>query len=158
MESSIGVDFSNVKIHTDNSAVQMNKDLHAQAFTHGNDIYFNSGNFNPESKDGQHLLAHELTHTVQQGTASMGIQKQDAPAEHLTSLNEMLNRFDVPENQVIDLLRQLTPTEKATVNSDVTYSIKMAAAFNTGEMVRAVFILNPSLIQKLEWVEAAAGH
>ena len=157
MESSIGVDFSNVKIHTDNSAVQMNKDLHAQAFTHGNDIYFNSGNFNPESKDGQHLLAHELTHTVQQGTASMGIQKQDAPAEHLTSLNEMLNRFDVPENQVIDLLRQLTPTEKATVNSDVTYRIKMAAAFNTGEMVRAVIKLNPSLIQKLEWVEAAAG-
>jgi Domain of unknown function (DUF4157) len=67
MESSIGADFSNVKIHTDGSAVQMSKELNAQAFTHGSDIYFNSGKYDTGSKDGQHLLAHELTHTVQQG-------------------------------------------------------------------------------------------
>ncbi len=157
MGTAMGADFSNVKIHTDSSAVQMSKDLNAQAFTHGSDIYFNTGKFNPDSTGGQHLLAHELTHTVQQGESAKSIQKQDAPAEHLTSLNEMLDRFDVPENEVINLLRQLTETERATVNSDVTYRIKMAAAFNTGEMVRAVKILNPSLIQKLEWVEAAAG-
>ncbi|PKV49127.1 uncharacterized protein DUF4157 [Aquimarina sp. MAR_2010_214] len=67
MESGFGTDFSNVRVHTDSSAVQMSKDLGAQAFTHGNDIYFNEGKFDTSSSSGQHLLAHELTHTVQQG-------------------------------------------------------------------------------------------
>lgn len=70
MESSMGADFSNVKIHTDSSAIQMSKDLHAQAFTHGSDIYFNSGKYDTGSTSGQHLLAHELTHTVQQGAVA----------------------------------------------------------------------------------------
>jgi hypothetical protein len=69
MEQNFGADFSSVKIHTDTSAVQMSKDLHAQAFTHGSDIYFNSGKFDTGSSSGQHLLAHELTHVVQQGSA-----------------------------------------------------------------------------------------
>ncbi|MDY8138083.1 eCIS core domain-containing protein [Aquimarina sp. 2201CG5-10] len=67
MESGFGTDFSGVRIHTDANAVQMNKDLGAQAFTHGNDIYFNEGKYDTSSTSGQHLLAHELTHTVQQG-------------------------------------------------------------------------------------------
>ncbi len=66
MESSIGHDFSQVNIHTSKDAADMNRDLHAQAFTHGQDIYFNSGKYRPETSDGKRLLAHELTHTVQQ--------------------------------------------------------------------------------------------
>ncbi len=72
MESGFGRDFSNVRTHTDSNAVQMSKDLGAQAFTHGNDVYFNEGKYNPGTQDGDHLLAHELTHTVQQG----GVQKK----------------------------------------------------------------------------------
>ena len=66
MESGFGVDFSDVNIHTDATAVDLNKELHAQAFTHGKDIYFNTGKFQPETSRGRHLLAHELTHVVQQ--------------------------------------------------------------------------------------------
>ena len=66
MESRFNADFGNVKIHTDSNAVQMNSMLNAQAFTHGDDIYFNNGKYNPESSSGKHLLAHELTHVVQQ--------------------------------------------------------------------------------------------
>lgn len=69
MENSFGADFSNVRLHTDSSAVQMNKDLNAQAFTHGNNIYFNAGKYDTNSSKGTHLLAHELTHVVQQGAA-----------------------------------------------------------------------------------------
>lgn len=69
MESGIGADFSGVRVHTDASAVQMNKELGAQAFTHGSDIYFNEGKYDSGSSGGRHLLAHELTHTVQQGAA-----------------------------------------------------------------------------------------
>ena len=66
MESGFGSDFSDVNIHTDSNAVQMNQELGAQAFTSGNDIYFNEGKYNPSSTEGKHLLAHELTHTIQQ--------------------------------------------------------------------------------------------
>lgn len=81
MEQSIGADFSAVKIHNDSNAVQMSKNLNAQAFTHGNDIYFNSGKYNPASSEGTHLLAHELAHVVQQ---NQGLQKkviQRAPVD-----------------------------------------------------------------------------
>lgn len=67
MESGFGADFSNVKVHTDSNAAQMNQQLGSQAFATGNNIYFNQGKFNPSSQSGKHLLAHELTHTVQQG-------------------------------------------------------------------------------------------
>lgn len=66
MESRFGTDFSSVKIHTGNYASQLSKELSAQAFTVGNDIYFNEGKYQPESSEGKHLLAHELMHTIQQ--------------------------------------------------------------------------------------------
>ena len=81
MSSKIGADFSKVRVHTDQQAVQMSQDLGARAFTHGNDIYFNSGQYDPGSKTGKHLLAHELTHTVQQsgGIAPKMIQRVLGP-------------------------------------------------------------------------------
>jgi len=73
MESGFGTDFSRVNIHTDHVAEQMNQQVGARAFTHGNDIYFNRGEYKPNTESGDHLLAHELTHTVQQGA---GVQKK----------------------------------------------------------------------------------
>ena len=66
MSNAFGTDFSNVKIHTGNNAVQMNQALGARAFTNGTDVYFNKGEYQPESTSGQKLIAHELTHTIQQ--------------------------------------------------------------------------------------------
>jgi hypothetical protein len=66
MEGSFGTSFGSVKVHTHSTAQQMSKAIGAKAFTHGNDIYFNSGYYAPESQQGRHLLAHELTHVVQQ--------------------------------------------------------------------------------------------
>jgi pyrrolidone-carboxylate peptidase len=78
MESRFGTDFSGVRIHTGDYAAQLSGDLNAQAFTTGNDIYFNAGKFQPHSSTGNHLLAHELTHVVQQssGTISPKIMRQ----------------------------------------------------------------------------------
>ncbi len=69
MSNAFGNDFSSVQIHNDSNAFQMNQKLGARAFTIGSDIYFNEGQYNPNSGRGKHLLAHELTHTVQQGAA-----------------------------------------------------------------------------------------
>ncbi|PSL44804.1 uncharacterized protein DUF4157 [Chitinophaga niastensis] len=82
MENRFGTAFSDVRIHTGDYAVQLSRDLQAQAFTVGNDIYFNSGKFSPESDSGKHLLAHELTHTMQQSGRSQPKLKR----ENYTSL------------------------------------------------------------------------
>ena len=49
-------------MHTNSGSVQMNQELGVPAFTHGSDIYFNSGKYDTQSSGGQRLLAHELTH------------------------------------------------------------------------------------------------
>ncbi|WP_299222280.1 DUF4157 domain-containing protein [uncultured Aquimarina sp.] len=72
MNQGIGADFSNVKIHTDTNAIHMNQQLNAKAFTNGSDVYFNQGQYNPQSSEGKHLLAHELTHVVQQNNTIQG--------------------------------------------------------------------------------------
>ncbi len=73
MESRIGHDFSQVRIHTDSDSVSSAKQLHAEAYTVRSNIYFNEGRYNPESVEGQKLLAHELTHVVQQTQTSQSI-------------------------------------------------------------------------------------
>jgi hypothetical protein len=74
MENSFGSDFSNVNIHEGDNASKVN----ALAYTQGNDIHFATGQYNPESKQGQELLGHELTHVVQQqeGRVKPTIQKK----------------------------------------------------------------------------------
>ncbi len=76
MSNAFGTDFSGVTIHTGSNAIQMNRSLKARAFTHGSDIYFNKGEYKPESSQGKRLLAHELTHVVQQkGMMQKSLQK-----------------------------------------------------------------------------------
>ena len=67
MESRFSADFGGVRIHTGSQAENLSRNIHAHAFTHGSDIYFNSGKFSPGTAEGNTLLAHELTHTIQQG-------------------------------------------------------------------------------------------
>lgn len=74
MNQAFGADFSQVRIHTDGRAAEMSQGIQAKAFTHGADIYFNRGQYSPESGEGRRLLGHELVHVVQQGSAGMRIQ------------------------------------------------------------------------------------
>jgi hypothetical protein len=66
MEQAFGTDFSSVKIHTDSQSDQLNQSVQARAFTTGQDIFFRQGEYAPQSNGGKELLAHELTHVVQQ--------------------------------------------------------------------------------------------
>jgi len=70
MEQAFGNDFRGVKVHTDSQSDQLNRSIQARAFTTGQDVFFKQGEYNPGSKDGQELLAHELTHVVQQTSLS----------------------------------------------------------------------------------------
>jgi hypothetical protein len=66
MERAFGADFSGVKVHTDAQSDQLNQSIQAKAFTTGGDIFFREGAYDPQSRGGQELIAHELTHVVQQ--------------------------------------------------------------------------------------------
>ncbi len=66
MESRLGHDFSDVRVHTGGAADESARSVSAQAYTAGSDIVFSSGRYDPTSDAGRHMLAHELTHVVQQ--------------------------------------------------------------------------------------------
>jgi hypothetical protein len=63
----MGRDFSGVRVHTSSKADELNRQLGAKAFTAGQDVFFRAGAYQPHSSSGRELIAHELTHVVQQG-------------------------------------------------------------------------------------------
>ena len=87
MEPRFGADFSAVRLHTGTSAARASRRLNAAAFTIGHEVFFGEGRFQPETDSGRELIAHELTHTIQQGTAAQpapAIRRSlDVPAVHV---------------------------------------------------------------------------
>lgn len=80
-EPRFGYDFSDVRIHTGQAAAQTARTLSARAYTHGQNIVFSSGQYDPLTSDSRWLLAHELAHVVQQGSgASRATQTQKTDA------------------------------------------------------------------------------
>lgn len=100
----IGADFSNVRIHTDSTAADLNKQLGARAFATGNSIYFNNGEYNPNSGEGKKLLAHELTHVVQQGNAKESVNRQEAAPARAPTTEELAQRLIDNPGELCSLL------------------------------------------------------
>jgi|SRR5665213_2545888 len=132
-EPRLGYDLRDVKVHTDNVAAKSAQSINALAYTSGNNIVFNNGQYQPETDTGKKLLAHELTHVVQQHHTSKNIQK--APAKNTfidaaawkdaagatvaldayTALPEADRRAAVAGSYKLDLvqiLRNLSPADK----------------------------------------------
>ncbi|NER12066.1 DUF4157 domain-containing protein [Leptobacterium flavescens] len=101
MGSAFGTDFSNVRIHTGSNAVQMSRELNAQAFTYGNDIYFNQGKYDTKSIRGKHLLAHELTHTIQQNHNMVNKQELTNQTMETSPLNPEYDEVIIPDGTEI---------------------------------------------------------
>ena len=74
-DKSRSMDFDKVRIHTGSESSKMNEEIGARAFTYGNDIYFNQGQYHPNDPNGKQLLAHELTHSVQQKGGEKKVQR-----------------------------------------------------------------------------------
>ncbi|MFZ5476150.1 MAG: eCIS core domain-containing protein [Myxococcota bacterium] len=104
MEGAFGADFSGVRIHTGGAASEMSEDISARAFTHGQDIFFNQGEYQPDTGAGQELLAHELAHVVQQGGAGMA---RTQPKLSISSPGDMFEQeADKVASQVGGLLKK----------------------------------------------------
>lgn len=107
-----GQDFSDVRVHHTQRAAELNRSLDARAFTHGQNIYFGSGNYSPETAAGRELLAHELAHVVQQrGTATNRLQRQQSAAAPTRprSLSESLDLTQLTASEIereVRLIRQ----------------------------------------------------
>lgn len=78
MESRFGSDFSQVRIHDGANAASAAQSVNALAYTVGHDIVFGEGRYAPATTDGRKLLAHELTHVLQQGASSQVVQRKEA--------------------------------------------------------------------------------
>ncbi len=154
MESAIGADFSSVRVHTGQSAVQMNQELGAQAFTHGSDVYFNSGKYDTNSSRGQRLLAHELTHVVQQGAhekISLKTEEEkiaDAKSDLVTSyqLKSVVDgdtKWKLPElEHVKKALKKIPAADKAALKNLILKRVldlggKTAGKFSTKQNLDA---------------------
>ncbi len=114
MESRFGTDLGNVKIHTDPESAQINRDVNALAFTVGNDIYFNEGLYQPNTDSGQHLLAHELTHTLQQGCSEGIIRRQPSRTsaqQVATTLRNAAAGWGTDEDAIFNALTGRTSAE-----------------------------------------------
>ncbi len=84
MSSALGDSFADVRVHSDALSTALARSVQARAFTTGQDIFFSSGEYSPSSAAGQQLLAHELTHVVQQrGAPTSGELRVSDPGDAL---------------------------------------------------------------------------
>ena len=92
-EPRFGADFSQVRVHTDPQAAETARSINAKAFTVGRNIAFGSGQYAPHSHEGQKILAHELTHVVQQSGKVSPLVQRWGELEHKTVGNEAQIEF-----------------------------------------------------------------
>jgi hypothetical protein len=122
MESHMSSDFSNVRVHNDGESDNLNRSLSARAFTTGSDIFFSRGEYEPGSQSGQKLLAHELTHVVQQGAATPKAQRDDTVEEE-----EAVQRAGPEEEiQLSSTEPVLTPPQQIQRETDTAVNTQLA--------------------------------
>ncbi|NET68723.1 MAG: DUF4157 domain-containing protein [Moorea sp. SIO1G6] len=93
LEQAMGADFSGVRVHTDAQSDQLNQSIQAKAFTTGQDVFFRQGEYEPGSRGGQELIAHELTHVLQQSSGAVQL------TQYLSSVEINMFKKNVLETQ-----------------------------------------------------------
>lgn len=144
MSQKMDADFRSVRVHTSSEAHQLNRQLGSLAFTHGSDIYFDNGKYDPGSTSGRHLLAHELVHTIQQQGQVNVLQRQ--PAKTQKRKNVVLLLSSDPDNKAKAMtlapgatqIRVKSPEEMAEALKGITYPINrlfiLAHSLPTGDL------------------------
>lgn len=118
MEQAFGANFDQVRIHTNSHAHRINHFIGARAFTLGNDIFFRQGEYHPEESTGQRLLAHELTHVVQQRNSNALDEApgMNQPKVHLKAAS-MLQRSEFRiKDKVLDTVNYLPSKMKKAIS------------------------------------------
>ncbi|MEH1794008.1 eCIS core domain-containing protein [Nostoc sp.] len=111
MGQAMGADFSGVLVHTDTQADHLNQSIQAKAFTTGQDVFFRQGEYNPGSRGGQELIAHELTHVVQQSGGA--VQRSSLTLQQLSQRSVTETPSASEENRVIQVTGERLNTNVA---------------------------------------------
>ena len=151
-EPRFGVNFGQVRVHTGIQAAESAQVLNARAYTLGQDVVFGEGQHAPETSAGKRLLAHELTHVVQQASSTV-IQRVPNNVSNIDRLRQFLQ--DDRENEAIALMGsmgRLSPEEVRTVLASREFKELAMDAFNNDEMYRGIRAMRGDLYRSLEWM------
>ena len=125
MEQRFGHDFSQVRVHLGATAEQSARDVNARAYTAGNNMVFGAGEFNPGTREGQRLLAHELTHVVQQSeTHANVVRRQGDFDDDEPTLVERRNPNQPPWRGHVERGGEKTPGNIASGEIDTKKPVK----------------------------------
>ena len=102
MEPRFGARFDNVRIHTGEKAERLNRQVSAHAFTVGPDIFFARGQYQPDNPAGRELIAHELTHTIQQGAVAQDTVRRSADVNVSAATPPQVQRVKSPREFIAD--------------------------------------------------------
>ncbi len=163
MEAGFGADFSGVRVHTGGEAAQLNRTVSAQAFTHGTDIYLGAGKSDLRSNEGQRLLAHELTHVLQQTGNSLSSSSPVArprvawrhPAvdrmiqRHSTHEHYLLGTFKPDQLADIPLIRE--QVKKAEADKKVKIGPKWGVTVDEDKRREVIHLIENEMGRLLAW-------
>jgi hypothetical protein len=119
MEQRFGHDFSRVRVHSDAAAEQSSREVNAHAYTVGRNVVFGAGQFAPETHEGRRLLAHELTHVVQQSSGVVAIQQKPADDKRPENDVEAARRRGRLIAKRIRVHTRVSKEVRATINSEL---------------------------------------
>ena len=136
MEDTFGVDFSEVRLHRGRQANEANNAMSARAMTYGSDIFFADGEYQPASARGKHLLAHELTHVVQQSPGlKRKVRRKSKPAPALKTAKRLQRTLVFgPEDRFPSgsLIHKYVLPRIVKINSDVFIEARIPGANKKG--------------------------
>jgi hypothetical protein len=135
MGQAMGADFSSVKVHTDSKSDQLNKSIQAKAFTTGQDLFFRQGAYEPSSRGGQELIAHELTHVVQQGAAAPLQRKFNYTLPKLQSKNDQNVARKIAHSNKLRPQRAWEAQLETTTNSATAGNLQLKPRGLSGELL-----------------------
>lgn len=164
MEPRFQANFSNVKIQTGDKSAKLNRQLNAQAFTTGNQIFFGKDKFQPDTSEGKELIAHELTHTIQQGAAiqrseDVAVTQQSPPQVQRLGLSDALDYFAdkanvIPGFRMFTIVLGVNPINMSSVDRSAANIMRAIVEFIPGGGLITQALDNHGVFEKVgNWVE-----
>jgi hypothetical protein len=165
MAPRFGTRFDNVRVHADAHAGQLSQSLNAQAFTVANHVYFAPGKFQPDTREGRELIAHELTHTIQQGAVvqrspASTVTERSPPRVQRLGVGDALERFaglanNIPGFRMLTVVLGVNPiTLSAVERSAVNILRAMIELVPGGALITQALESHGILPRVAGWLES----
>lgn len=167
MEPRFNADFSRVRIHTGEQAARLSSEVSAQAFTMGEHIYFGNGRFQPDSSTGRELIAHELTHTIQQGAATqrgelqrqaVTVSERSSPTVQRLGLGDALDFIasranNIPGFRMLTVVLGVNPLNMSQVERSAANVLRAVVEFMPGGVLITQALENHGVFERAgNWV------